>query len=173
MAKKKKTQSNIITISTWNEADEMLRRIGDIILEINQHESTAKADIDEANAALAKATTPLQTEKDQLFESLEDFATNHRTELNGAQSRELHFGKLGWRKSSSIHTKADTLKLIEDVYGKKSSQYLTIKKTVNKDALKLLTDKELASVKAQRKPKEEFYAEPTLPSAVDYADKKP
>ena len=166
-----KSAINIEPIASWEEADEKLRRIGDITLEINKHEAIAKEVIDDAKAEIAAAVAPLHEEIEQLTQSLEAFSANHIDDFGKAQSRELNFGKLGWRKSTAIAIGKRTLEFIKEVFGnKRAAQYISVKETVNKETLKLLTDQELASVKARRENKEVFFVEPDLPKAVDYAE---
>lgn len=167
-AKRIKSEISIEPIASWEEADEKLRRIGDIMLKINKHEADAKTTIDDAKADLVAATTPLQDEIERHTQSLEAFATNHIDDFGKAQSRELSYGKFGWRKSTAIQIKKNTLELIKKIFGKKADQYVSVKESVNKETLKLLTDQQLASVRAQRESKEVFFVEPDLPSAVDY-----
>jgi phage host-nuclease inhibitor protein Gam len=163
-----KSEINIEPIASWDEADEKLRRIGDLMLKIAGYESKAKTDIDTVREALSVASTPLQEEIDNLTQSLEAFSANHIDDFGKAQSRELNFGKLGWRKSTAIAIGKRTLEFVKEIFGKRAAQYISVKETVNKETLKLLTDQELASVKARRENKEVFFVEPDLPKAVDY-----
>ncbi|MFA5252786.1 MAG: host-nuclease inhibitor Gam family protein [Phycisphaerae bacterium] len=167
-AKRIKSEINIEPIASWDEADEKLRRIGDLMLKIASCESAAKDTIDKAKYDLVQAVMPLQGKIEQLTQSLEAYAANHIDDFGKAQSRELNFGKLGWRKSTAIAIGKRTLEFIKEVFGKRAAQYISVKESVNKETLKLLTDQELASVKARRENKEVFFVEPDLPKAVDY-----
>lgn len=171
MAKRVKSDKPaIIEIIDWQEADKYLQTIGDLQLKINQAEHTAKDIIDEAKAELAEQVTPLQEQMNRFTRSLEAFAVNHMEDFKSARSRKLSFGSLGWRKSTSISVKKNTLELIKKIFsGQKANSLVRIKETVDKEALAKLTDEQLTSVKARRVVKDDFFVEPDLPKAVDYS----
>lgn len=171
MAKKRiKSEKQIETIADWQQADEFIKQIGDLQLQINAAESSAADKINEAKAEMVKAVEPLNKKITILTDSLEAFAANHTDDFGKAQSRKLNFGILGWRKSSSITIAKSTLELIKKVFGRKADIYIRTKEEVNKEALSELMDQQLSSVDARRKHKEVFFVEPGLPGAVDYQD---
>ena len=168
MAKRIKSNKQIEPIADWKAADEFVKQIGELSLEIKEAEQTANDKINEAKTGFANYTAPLLKKITILTDSLEAFAANHTDDFGKAQSRKLNFGTIGWRKSTVIATKKTTLELIKKVFGKYAPNYLHIKEAVNKEALETLADKQLASIDAKREPKESFFVEPDLPEAVDY-----
>jgi len=171
MATKKRLKNDTVLfmpIANWAEADEIVRQIGDLQLQITNLEQAAKEDLDSIKAKLAEAVKPLQEKIKLHTRSLEAFAANNRKDFGRAQSRKLNFGMLGWRKSASISIKKTTLELIRKVFGKRYAEYVHVKESVNREALRRLTDEQLASVGARRKIKEAFFVEPDLPEIVDY-----
>ncbi len=167
----KPDKPTIVRITDWENADEHIRKIGDLQLEINQAEHTAKDKIDEAKADLAEKTKTLQ-EKIKLYaRSLEVFAETNKDKFGKQKSKTLYFGTLGWRKSTSISIKKTTLELIKKVFSKaKAKAYIRTKETVDKESLARLTEKQLAKVGARRKIKDAFFVEPSFPGAVDYIE---
>lgn len=168
MATRIKSEKQIETIADWQQADDFMKQIGDLSLQIKQYEAKANGTINKAKAELAEATDPLLKKITILTDSLEAFAANHVNDFGNAQSRKLNFGLLGWRRSTSISIKESTLELIKKIFGKTADLYIRTKEEVDKDALKELTDQQLASLDARRKPKEVFFVEPDIPGAVDY-----
>lgn len=170
MAKKriKTDKPLIIPIPDWQHVDAIVRRIGDLQLEIVGCEQKAKDKIDKAKAELAESVKPIQDKIQLHTHSIEAFAVNNRKDFGKSQSKKLNFGLLGWRKSTSISVKKTTLELVQKIFGRNHKKYIHVKETVNKEALKQLTDEQLASIAAQRKIKEAFFVEPELPEAVDY-----
>ena len=168
MAKRIKSDKQIEAIADWQVADEFIKQIGELQLKIKQLETSANNKINYAKSELLAKSEPLLKEITVLTDSLEAFAANRPDDFGKAQSRKLNFGLLGWRKSTSISIKQTTLELIKKVFGKKADQYIRTKEEVDKDALSGLTDQQLVSVDARRKPKEVFFVEPCLPEAVDY-----
>ena len=172
MAKNKRVKSDkpiLRPCPDWQHADDFVRRIGDLQLQITAAEQKAKGDIDEIKADLVKQTKDLQEKVKLYTNSLEAFAATHSKEFGKKRSKKLNFGLLGWRKSTAISMKKNTLEIIKRVFAKAQQKfYIRVKETVNKEALAKLTDEQLASVGARRKEKDVFFVEPDLPEAVDY-----
>ncbi|MCJ7777627.1 MAG: host-nuclease inhibitor Gam family protein [Sedimentisphaerales bacterium] len=169
--KRVKSDRPIQPISDWQQADKFVKQIGELQFKTRDAERQANNDINQAKAALAIATNPLQEEIEQLRLSLEAFAVNRKADFGKDRSRKLNFGLLGWRKSSSVAIKKTTLEKIKSVFAKaKAAMCIITKETVSKEALAKLTDEELASVGARREVKDDFFVEPDLPEAVDYTD---
>jgi phage host-nuclease inhibitor protein Gam len=166
--KRVKSAKTVLTIYNWKQADELVRRIGDLQGDIAKAEANAKKKADTITAQLAEDLKSAREGIELYTESLDAFAATHRKEFGSAQSKKLNFGTVGWRKSAIITVKNATAGLIDAVFGKQAAQYLHIKVTPNKEAMAKLTDDELASVAAQRKGKEVFFVEPFERKAADY-----
>jgi len=170
MAKRrvKSSKPAIIPIADWADADKLLRAIGELQTLNSQDENSAKLKIDKVKASLAQTINSRNVEIDQAQRSLEAFAANRQDEFKGKRTRKLNFGIIGWRRSSSISIKNNTLDLIKQVFSKlKAKNFIIIKESVSKDALAKLTDEQLASVGARRKIKDAFFAEPSSNQAAD------
>ena len=172
MAKRVKSNKLILrSVPNWEHADHFIRRIGDLTMQISQAEHKAKDDINEIKAELTEKTKPLQETIKQYLRSLEVFATTHKSDFKKAKSRDLSFGILGWRMSTSIKIKKNTVGIIKRVFVKAQQKfYIRVKEAVDKDALAKLTDEQLASIGARRERKDVFFVEPNLPAAVDYVE---
>jgi len=168
MAKRIKSDKQIETIADWQNADDFIKKIGTYQLSIKQAESDANDTINDEKKKLAETANPLLEKIKILSDSLEAFAANHVDDFGKAQSKKINFGTLGWRKSTSISIKATTLELIKKAFGKKADMYIRTKEEVNKETLSELTDQQLVSVDARRKPREVFFVEPDLPEVIDY-----
>ena len=130
-------------VGSWQEADEILRRMGALQGDRDKFEADATAEIAEIKKRTASVVAVI------------DAKLNH--------------GDLGWRKSTAIAVKKTTLGLIKSLLrGAKRDNCLNIKETVNKPGLAKLTDDDLASLDARRVIKDEFYAEPFLVQVADY-----
>ena len=165
-----KSNKPILSISDWQQADKIIKKIGELQLRINSAEQRAADDIIEAKFTLQSKTKRFHENIEQLRISLEAFSVNNRADFDRAQSRTLGFGVLGWRKSTFIKIKKKTLELIKQIFKQKANTYIHIKETVDKEALAKLTDEQLADVQARRENREVFFVEPDLPEAVDYCE---
>lgn len=167
-SKRVRSEMLLYPIANWNEADEHLKRIGDLRLQIASEERIAKDAIDEAKLILQETTEPLTAEIKRHVESLEAFAANHIDDFGKTRSRKLAFGVVGWRASRSMKVCKDIVDRIKGVFGKKADAYLRIKEDADKEALAKLTDEQLVAVGCRWENKDVFYAEPDSPEAVDY-----
>jgi phage host-nuclease inhibitor protein Gam len=161
--------SDQITISDWNQADEILKSIGSLQIKVNALESDAADRINEIKAELQDETDPMLKDIARIAQSLRDFSDNHQADFDGARSRKLQFGTVGWRLSTSISAGQKCVDKIKEFFGRtKAFTYLRVKVEVNKEALETLDDATLKAVGAKRVKKDTFYADPELPEAVDY-----
>jgi len=170
MAKSKRLKSakpTLIAIENWSQADDCLRAIGSWQAKINLAEQTAKEDIDEIKAGLVAEVKPLKSQIDQLVRSLEAFCVANKKDFGRKRSKRLTFGILGWRKSSSISITKQTLELVKQVFGRAAKRFIHIKEAVDKEALAKLTDEQLSSLKAKRKVRDDFFAEPEAMEITD------
>lgn len=161
MAKRiKKTDFLLLPIHNWQEADELIKRLGDLTNQIAAVEASAKEQIDKIKADLIEVVKPLEDSIILHTQSLEAYAAAHQDDFGKQKSRKLNFGTLGWRASSEIIIGKRTIENIKAVFATTYKKYLRIKETVNKVALKQLTDEQLADIEARREDKEVFFVEP-------------
>jgi len=171
MARIKPDTTALITIDNWEKADQLLRDLGDLQLKVAAAEAKAGDDINEVKAELAEAVKLFGGQQQQYVKSLEAFAVARRAEFKGQKSRQLNWGVLGWRKSTVMHVKKNTLWLIKELFSRAKAQTLIrTKETVDKDAMGKLTDEELVDIGARRVMKNTFFAEPGRLKAVDYCE---
>ncbi len=176
MAKKSnrvKSDNKLIAVTGWAHADELLREMGNAQIAIQAAEAIAAKHIANTKAALVKAAKPDHERITQITKSLEAFATHSRHDFEGKKSKDLTFGVLGWRMSTSISVSTKfTLELIKQVFKRRAKQYIHVTEKPDKEALAKLKDEKLATVKARRIVKDDFFVEPKLPEAVDYPESK-
>jgi len=170
MAKRVKSdKANLIEVKGWRHADQLVRDIGDCQGAIQKAEEDARKKIESIKAELAIKTKPVQDMTTRRIHRLEAFAIAHKADFENQKSKKLNFGVLGWRKSTLIRVKKNTLELIKQVFSKvKAALYIHVKETVNKEALAKLTDEQLAGVGARRDSKDVFFVEPDLTQTADY-----
>jgi phage host-nuclease inhibitor protein Gam len=167
----KSDKVNLTAIDDWQQADEIIRTIGDLKLQIIAAEKKAKDDIDEIKVEMLEMTKLLQNSIKQHTTSLEAFAMAQRKDFKDQKSKKLNFGILGWRKSTSIKISKDTLELIKKTFSAaKVKIYVRIKETIDKEQLTKLSDEQLENIEAERLVKNIFFVEPDMPNAVDYTD---
>lgn len=171
MAKKREKSDKVVLvpIPDWGHADLQVQRIGVLQSQIDLLEIAAGELIDKVKGDLQRQVKPLQEKIALHVASIEAFAEANKKEFSVARSRKMQFGTVGWRKSTSILTKKNTLDLIKELFNSaKRKLCVSVKETVSKESLAKLTDEELASVGARREEKDVFYVEPDIIEAVQY-----
>lgn len=151
------------TLSSWNEADAALKRIGECEREIRKKEAAATARIEEIKAKLAVDLGPLVGKKNAELHNLEEFAKLHKGEMldetKGKKSIALNHGSLGFRQSTRIIVRK-VERVIELLKAAKRKECIRIKESVDKEALRKLPDDELLDYGVRREVTDEFWCEP-------------
>jgi len=172
MANKKRIRSDkspLIPVPDWKHADISVLRVGELQGQIAQLEEDAKNHINNVKKDLADKVKSRQDKITLHLNGIEAFATSHRDDFENQKSRKLNFGSIGWRKSTSISVKKNTLVLIKLFFRiDLQKTCIRINESVDKDAMAKLTDEQLASVKARRIEKDVFFVEPSSQKAANY-----
>jgi len=173
VAKREKSDKAPVLIvpvpTSWSVADLQVREAGRLQAKIKKLEIEAGEKIDKIKGDLQAAVKSLQKDFQLHVDSIEVFAGAHKEDFGTARSKKGQFGMVGWRKSTSIEIKKNTLERIKELFaGAKRKLCVIVKESVSKEALAKLTDEELASVGARRKEKDVFYVEPDLTEAAGY-----
>lgn len=170
MAKRVKSDRQLVKFDSWAGVDYIVQRIGALQGDIEKAELNAQKKIDAIKAGLAESVKTAQESITVYTESIEAWSVAYRVDFSGQQSRKLNHGTIGWRKSTviDIQKNAKTLELIKSIYGKDGLEFIHVSETPNKEAMARLTDEGLAHLSARRKHKEVFFVEPEKVEAADH-----
>ena len=91
-----------LTLSSWQEADEALRQIGENRRDMAAIESVMNERIADAKATADAKARPIREQTALLETALKDFALLHRADMGKAKSRALTFGKVSFRQSTRL-----------------------------------------------------------------------
>ena len=106
MTKRVKPVLNIPVVNTVEDADAILAEIAARKRQISLHEIALKEDVDKLKTECAARCEPLKKDIEAREQALMQFALARREELfKGRKSRELTFGTIGFRVSSSLKKK--------------------------------------------------------------------
>jgi phage host-nuclease inhibitor protein Gam len=92
-----------LAIKSWDEADETLRRIGELGMLKKTRESRAQLKIDEIKAATSEAIKPLSDEIKQLERDMKSFSEAERAKQD-FRTRALVFGAVFFRQRTGLRT---------------------------------------------------------------------
>ena len=91
---------NSMTISSWEEANEALRQIGENSRDITAAETVMNEQISNAKAAAEAKCSSLRDGSNMLALALKEFATLHRADMGKRKSKQLTFGTVSFRQST-------------------------------------------------------------------------
>jgi phage host-nuclease inhibitor protein Gam len=144
-------------IKSLEDANLTLKEIGLLEHELEHIDAEAHKKIAEIKSESAKQGEGIRKRIVDLSALLGTYADYNREELfKDRKSVVLSFGSFGYRKSTSISVKKTTLELLKKL-GK--IIFIRTKEEVDKEAMAVLTDEELAMVDAVRKVKDDFFCE--------------
>lgn len=123
-------------IQNWEEADLVMKELTELELQQEIYESEMNQKISDIKLEYSDQAEPDQKRMKELAKDLKKFVKNHRADIKG-KSRQLNFGKVGFRKSTRITIpKKVKKKLVSLLERRGMDNCIKIKKTVNRDVLK-------------------------------------
>ena len=156
---KRKNAAPVRELASWDEVDRALREICECEIGIEKLESDMNMKINDAKAEAEKLGKPLKTAIGILTEQIQSFVEGSRAEMEG-KSKFLNFGTVGFRQSTSIsYSTKKTEKIIEALKQFGMLNCITVKETINKEALKLYPERDIVKVGAAKKVEDRFYCE--------------
>ena len=143
------------TLESWDEVDRCLAEIGRIDRELGLLEAAQQESIDQVKASTKAAAEPLQNKKLGLEMAIKEYAEANRAEFIKTKTRDLTFGTVGFRLSTSVVIKriADTVQALKDL---NLRDCLIVKESPNKDAMRALPLETLHAVGASLKQEDAF-----------------
>lgn len=145
-------------LKSWTEVDETLMDIGRIDIEVEAMEAEYNRQVTDLKEALAKQAKPLQERKAFLERLVKEFAESHKDGLDGKKSRELNFGRIGFRQSSKIVLR-NVKAILAAIKAKGMTDCIVIKEEISKDALKKYDPATIEAVGAKLSIEDVFWYE--------------
>src|SRR2546430_2356396 len=92
-------------LQNYQDADQVLRKIGELDRKIGAIEASTNEAIDHAKYIVKQAGEPLQAIKTKLERQLKELCETNRADFAQVRTRELTFGSIGLRKSWKVMIK--------------------------------------------------------------------
>lgn len=148
-------------IQNWDEADLVIKEIGELALEKESLENEMNRKISDIKLEYSDKADPLKKRIKKLGKMLKSFVTVHRSDFpEGAKSRELNFGQVGFRKSTKLRIPSKIKDSIVKVLERRGmNDCVQIKKKVNRDVLKTYPEDVILELGATKKIKDDFWYE--------------
>lgn len=148
MTPRKRIEGSLL--NSFDEVDTCLMEIGKIDRDLALLEASQNEQIEKIKEQTKLAARPLQDKKTGLEMAIKEFCSANVVEFVKVKTRVLTFGDVGFRTSTKIAIKsvANTLQLLKDFA---LTKCIRVKEEPDKEAMKELTDQQLADVGAARK----------------------
>ena len=166
MAKAKPQTEQKTTLNSWQEADFVLKQIGDASQEIKKNEADMNLKISKIQEAYQPKIDALNEEKIGLERNLQLFCESKRDEFNEKKTKELSFGSVSFRIATpSLKTLKgftwESVKNIVKASKKLAGTFIKVKEDLNKQAILTanMKESELAKLGLTVSQEESFYYE--------------
>lgn len=145
-------------LKSWTDVDDTLRQIAVLERKLVKLESEQNATIDKIKAQTSEQAEPIRATLKTLGADLKDYAERNRTEFLDQKTRALNFGKVGFRLSTKLVIKnvANTLSALLALG---LNACVRTRQEPDKEAMRELSDDQLAAVGAARQKVDEFWFE--------------
>lgn len=165
MSNRVKVEIKLPVVETLEQANVMLAEIAERQRNIDLINAGLNEKIDGLKKQAEGECSPLVQQIEEREQALARFAEAHKDSLfKKPKSRELSFGELGFRSSTStvlLNRQWNWGKVAEALKKKRLGQYIrtTTKHEVDKEAVRVLSDKRLESVGLKVKQEDAFFYE--------------
>lgn len=148
-------------ITTWDEVNQALRRMGEIDIQTQKIAGDLTLAINSQRECADKQSAPLLAERKELEESVVAFCEDHKQEFAKTRSREMAFGLVAYRVVTRIVIRSKDACLAA-MHALKLTTYIRSYEEPDKEALIDLDDAVLAKIGAKRKTEDKLRIEPAI-----------
>lgn len=93
---------DMLKLKNWDEVDLNLKEIGELQYQLDTIEGEMNAHIADVKLDADMKAKPIQVRIKELEEEIKAYTDENREDLGNKKSKEMGFGKLGFRKSTKI-----------------------------------------------------------------------
>ncbi len=154
----KRTRIESPHLKSWAEVNDALRGIAEAQNEIAIVESGMNMQIDAIKEVYEAKIKEYKEEIRRQELLIKEYTSDRRDELNG-RSKDLTFGKVGFRKSTRLVLPKVLDRVICSLRKNGMEACITVKETVNKDVLKTYPEEDILRVGGSLKVEDTFWYE--------------
>lgn len=146
-------------LKNWEEVNESMKEIGYCHIALETTEADMQLRINQAKEDAEAIAKPLKDKIKKLEKEIAFFAEEHKDEIEG-KTKELNFGKVGFRICTSISIPSKKLEsIIQKLKKFGMENCIKVTESINKDVLGTYSEKEIAKIGAVRKTEDKFWLE--------------
>lgn len=145
-------------LKSWEDVNEALRLIAEAQNEIAMVEAGMNVQIDTIKMTYEEKISEYKKQIKQQELLIKEFTTDRKDQLDG-KTKDLTFGKVGFRKSTKLQLPKALDRVIAALRGKGMDDCISVKETVNKDILKQYDEQQILDVGGSLKVEDAFWYE--------------
>lgn len=146
---------------TWEQVDDLLRRLGEVEIRKNKLEGELTIRVNEVKEQYKEKIDPLIAEADAIRAAITAFAENAKDDFLKTRTKQLNFGVVAYRVTEKILIRSKEA-CVAALKALGLTQYIRTIEEPDKEALRDMDDKQLAKVGATRKIDDSLRIEPNL-----------
>lgn len=145
-------------LKNWEDVNEALRLIAEAQNEIAMVEAGMNVQIDTIKLTYEEKIQEYKKQIKQQELLIKEFTTDKKDQLDG-KTKDLTFGRVGFRKSTKLQLPKALEKVIATLRKKGMEDCISVKETANKDILKQYPEEEILAVGGSLKVEDAFWYE--------------
>ncbi len=145
-------------LKNWEDVNEALRLIAEAQNEIAMVEAGMNVQIDTIKLTYEEKIQEYKKQIKQQELLIKDFTTDKKDQLDG-RTKDLTFGKVGFRKSTRLQLPKALDKVIASLRKKGMDDCISVRETVNKDILRQYGEQQILDVGGSLKVEDAFWYE--------------
>lgn len=145
-------------LRSWEDVNEALRLIAEAQNEIAMVEAGMNVQIDTIKLTYEEKIQEYKKQIKQQELMIKEFTTDKKEQLDG-RTKDLTFGKVGFRKSTKLQLPKALDKVIAALRKRGMEDCISVKETVNKDILKQYDEQLILDVGGSLKKEDTFWYE--------------
>lgn len=145
-------------LKNWEDVNEALRLIAEAQNEIAMVEAGMNVQIDTIKMTYEEKIAEYKKQIKQQELLIKEFTTDRKDQLDG-KTKDLTFGKVGFRKSTKLQLPKALDRVIAALRKKGMDDCISVKETVNKDILKQYDEQQILDVGGSLKVEDAFWYE--------------
>lgn len=145
-------------LKNWEDVNEALRLIAEAQNEIAMVEAGMNVQIDTIKMTYEEKISEYKKQIKQQELLIKEFTTDRKDQLDG-KTKDLTFGKVGFRKSTKLQLPKALDRVIAALRKKGMDDCISVKETVNKDILKQYDEQQILDVGGSLKVEDAFWYE--------------
>lgn len=155
MARKRVTEPQL---KSWEEVDACLKLMSDAENQLSVITAEMNAAIAEAKKEAEEKASPFKEMIKQNEGKIKEFTTIRKEELKG-KSKQLTFGKVGFRQSTKLLLPTDTAEVILKLRENGMADCINVKETINKDTVKSYPEEDILRIGGYLQRSDSFWYE--------------